>query len=108
MANQSLEIADALKSFGIKAVYGETLEIDGSTVLPVALIAYGFGAGNDGGDEPAGGGGGGGWTIPVGAYIGTGGVVRFQPNLIALLGVGIPFVWVAGKALSRIIRALKK
>jgi uncharacterized spore protein YtfJ len=108
MANPSLEIADAVKSFGIKAVYGETLEIDGSTVLPVALITYGFGAGSDSGDDAAAGGGGGGSTIPVGAYIGTGGVVRFQPNLIALLGVGIPFVWVAGKALARIIRALKK
>ena len=30
------------------------------------------------------------------------------PNLVSLLAVGIPFVWVAGRALSRVIRALTR
>jgi hypothetical protein len=38
----------------------------------------------------------------------SGGAARFEPNVISLLAVGIPFVWVAGKAVARIIRALKK
>ena len=36
------------------------------------------------------------------------GYTRFEPNVIALLAVSVPFVWVAGRALARIIRALKK
>ena len=28
--------------------------------------------------------------------------------LVSLVAVGIPFVWVAGRALSRVIRALKR
>ena len=69
--------------------------------------AIGFGAGEDtaGGGS---GGGGGGVAIPVGAYLRKGDDLRFEPNVISLLAVGIPFVWVAGRALSRVIRALNR
>ncbi len=50
----------------------------------------------------------GGAAIPVGAYIRKGDDLRFEPNLVSLLAVGIPFVWVAGRALSRVIRALTR
>jgi hypothetical protein len=47
-------------------------------------------------------------SIPIGAYVKTGNTVRFDPNIISLLMVGIPFVFVAGHALARVIRALKR
>jgi uncharacterized spore protein YtfJ len=110
MANLTLQIADAVKGAGVRSVYGEPIELDGVTLVPVALSQFGFGGGSDTGDadEAAGGGGGGGVSIPIGAYVRDRNGVRFEPNVISLLAVGIPFVWVAGKALSRVIRALKK
>ena len=105
MASIPIRIADTLKSFGVQSVFGEAREIEGTTVVPVAVIGYGFGGG---GDEENGAGGGGGYVWPIGAYVGDTLGVRFQANPVALLAVGIPFVWATGKALSRIIRALKK
>ena len=52
--------------------------------------------------------GGGGYTMPIGAYIGDTLGVRFQANPVALLAVGIPFAYVTGKALTSVIKALKK
>ena len=66
---------------------------------------YGFGGGGDA--EENGGGGGGAWAIPVGAYVGDSLGVRFQPNPIALIAVSVPLVWVSGKALARVLKALK-
>ncbi len=106
MPNLALELGKQTASLGVTSVYGEQQDIDGVRLVPVALTWSGFGAGED----PTGGsgGGGGGVAIPVGAYIRTGDGVRFEPNLVSLLAVGIPFVWVAGRALSRVIRALKR
>ena len=101
-----VQIANVLKSVGVQSVYGEAREIEGTTVVPVAVVGYGFGGGGD--EENGSGGGGGGYAWPVGAYVGDSLGVRFQPNPVALLVVGIPFVWVTGKALARIVRALKK
>lgn len=98
---------------GTHAAYGEQVELDGTKLIPVAYTAFGFGAGEGNGTDEEGqsgegyGGGGGGVSVPIGAYISRGGDTRFEPNLIALLAVGIPFVCVAGKALAKVIRALK-
>ncbi|MDQ1583388.1 MAG: hypothetical protein QOF36_1442 [Microbacteriaceae bacterium] len=112
MTNLTLALAQSVKSAGVKAVYGDPIELGGATLVPVALVQFGFGAGSDAGDaetdHPAGGGGGGGMSIPVGAYIRDQTGLRFRPNLITLLAVGIPFMWVAGHAWARVIRALKK
>ena len=106
MPNLALELGKQTASLGVTSVYGEQQDVDGVRLVPVALTWSGFGAGED----PTGGsgGGGGGVAIPVGAYIRTGDGVRFEPNLVSLLAVAIPFVWVAGRALSRVIRALKR
>ncbi len=105
-----------MNSLGVKRAYGETVTLDGAEIIPVALVYFGFGGGSDasgndeGGDGPASGGtgGGGGASIPIGAYVsGFDGPV-FKPNAIALLVVCIPAFWVGGKALARVIRALKK
>jgi uncharacterized spore protein YtfJ len=110
MTNISLKLAETISSNGIKSVYGEPVELDGTTIVPVAAVQYGFGAGSAGdADEDApGGAGGGGVSIPFGAYVSDETGVHFRPNLITLLVVAIPFVWVAGHAWSRVIKALKK
>ncbi len=110
MTNISLKLAETLTSNGIKSVYGEPVELGGVTLIPVALVQYGFGSGSMGDEDAhgAGGGGGGGYSIPLGAYVKDSDGLRFRPNLITLLAVGIPFVWVAGHAWTRVIRALKR
>jgi uncharacterized spore protein YtfJ len=110
MANLTLQLAETVKSAGVRSVYGEPVELDGVTIVPVALVTFGFGGGSDSGDDAsaASGGGGGGSSIPIGAYVRDRNGIRFEPNLISLLAVGIPFICVAGRALSRVIRALKK
>lgn len=111
MTNLALQLAESARSFGVKAVYGDSMDIEGTTVVPVALVSYGFGAGSASGsdaDGEGGGGGGGGYTLPIGAYIGDALGVRFQANPVALLAVAIPFVWVTGKALTAVVKALKK
>lgn len=106
MPNLALELGKQTANLGVSSVYGEQQDVDGITLIPVALTWSGFGAGED--DEGNSGGGGGGYAIPVGAYVRKGDDLRFEPNLVSLVAVGIPFVWVVGRALSRVIRALKK
>lgn len=111
MASITKQIADTVTSVGVHAAYGDPVDLDGTTIVPVAIVSYGFGAGEgvEGEDgEPAAGGGGGGFACPTGAYVTRDGYTRFEPNTIALLTVGIPFVWVAGRSIARLIRALKR
>lgn len=113
MASLTQQLADTVTQVGVHSSYGEPVEVDGTTIMPVACTSYGFGAGEGGGglEDAQGegsGGGGGGMSVPVGAYVTRDGYTRFEPNIIALLAVGVPFVWVAGRALARIIKALKK
>lgn len=105
MPNLALELGKQSATFGVKSAYGEPLDVDGVSVTPVALTWSGFGAGSAEGNE---GGGGGGVSIPLGVYVRREEGLRFEPNIVSLLAVGIPFVCVAGRALARVIRALKK
>lgn len=106
MPNIALDLGKQISAFGVKAAYGEPQDVDGVSITPVALTWAGFGGGAD--QDQNGGGGGGGVSIPLGVYVRREEGLRFEPNIVALLAVGIPFVWVAGRALSRVIRALKK
>lgn len=106
MPNLAIELGKQAASLGVKSVYGEQQDVDGIRFIPVALSWSGYGAGED--ESENGGGGGGGVAVPLGAYIRKGDDLRFEPNLVSLLAVAIPFVWVAGRALSRIVRALKR
>ncbi len=106
MPNLALELGKQAASLGVTSVYGEQQDLDGIRLVPVALSWSGFGAGED--DNGNGGGGGGGLAVPLGAYIRKGDDLRFEPNLVSLVAVGIPFLWVAGRALTRVIRALKR
>lgn len=106
MPNIALELAKQSASIGVKSAYGEQQDVDGVRIIPVAITWSGFGGGSD--TEGNGGGGGGGYSIPIGAYVRRGDDIRFDPNVVSLLAVAIPFVFIAGRALSRVIRALKK
>lgn len=105
MPNIALDLGKQAVSFGVKSAYGEPIDVDGVSVTPVALAWSGYGGGTADQGE---GGGGGGVSIPLGVYVRREEGLRFEPNIVSLLAVGIPFVWVAGRALSRVIRALKK
>jgi hypothetical protein len=106
MPNIALELGQQSASFGLHSVYGEQQDVDGIRLIPVAMTWSGFGGGSD--EAGNGGGGGGGWSIPLGAYIRKGDDLRFEPNMVSLLAVAIPFVFFAGRALSRVIRSIKK
>lgn len=122
MTNPALDLADRFRSIGVKSVYGDPVDLDGSTLVPVAVSFYGFGAGQgegngDGasGEKTTGtvggsgsGGGGGGYSWPVGAYVSDSTGVRFEPNVISLIVVAVPLISVTGKALSHVIKALKR
>lgn len=98
-------LADSVKSRGASIAFGEPIEREGSTILPVAFVSYGFGGGSVSED---GGGGGGGAAMPLGVYVTNRTGTRFQPNLIALCAVLAPVLWVGGHAMARIIKALKR
>jgi len=106
MPNIALELGKQAAHFGVTSAYGEQQDVDGVRIIPVAATCHGFGGGAD--VDGNGGGGGGGYAIPVGAYVRRGDDLRFEPNIIALLVVAVPFVFVLGRALSRVIRTLKK
>lgn len=106
MPNIALELGNQAASIGVKSAYGEPQDVDGVSITPVAFTYSGFGGGS--GADGTEGGGGGGVSVPVGVYVRREEGLRFEPNIVTLLVVAVPFVWVAGRALSRIIRALKK
>lgn len=81
-------IAEKVRSSAsVKSVYGDPVETEGKTVIPVARIAYGFGGG--GGHKPAHegeeqtqegeGGGGGASAMPLGVIEITHDKTRFVP-----------------------------
>lgn len=106
MANFVQDLGKQVASVGVTSAYGEQQDVDGVRFIPVAVSWHGFGGGTD--QDGTTGGGGGGGTVPLGAYIRKGDDLRFEPNPVAFLAVAIPFVFFAGRALSRVIRALKK
>ncbi len=66
--------ADMQNKAGVRTVFGDPIQLDGRTVIPVAAVQYGFGMGGgtgpkkEEGEAPAGGGGGGGIRIDPVAF----------------------------------------
>lgn len=114
MESLTARLAETLSNVGVRNSYGTPIEVDGTTIIPVALVSFGFGGGEADNNDPendgdsGSGGGGGGMSVPVGAYITRNGTTHFEPNTVALLAVSIPLACVGGFALTRIIKALKK
>ena len=94
----------------VKAVYGDPIEAQGKTLIPVAKVAYGFGGGycetgkdkKEGKDREGGGMGGGVRTKPVGVLEVTEDGTRFVPctsgkKIAAILAVG----FIAGFLIGR-------
>ncbi len=109
MANVVESLTESVKSMGVKAAYGDPVEVDGVPIVPVSVVWFGFGGGQEsGGSDGAMTGGGGGASIPIGAYVPGIDGPAFKPNLIALLWVSIPVIVAGGTALSKLVRALKR
>lgn len=113
MTNPLTKLSESVPSWGAKLAYGEKVTVDGHELLPVALVAFGFGGGEGSGGIPeddgssrrtgeGSGGGGGGYSLPIGAYVGGPNGAKFRVNPIALLAIAVPLVSVAAWALVRI------
>lgn len=95
----------------VRNVYGDPVELDGRTVIPVARISYGFGAGGrasggkGGGSEPRGSGAGAGAGVsarPLGVLEIAAGRTRFIPIVHpARLGVSLAIGFLVGLVLGR-------
>jgi uncharacterized spore protein YtfJ len=120
-------LAEAFKNVGVSRAYGPAVTVDGEELIPVALVSFGFGGGQNaggnagGGDavagnaavdrsqESAAGGGGGGFVLPLGVYCrGRNGHVVFRPNSIAVLVGLVPLVCAVGIAVRGALRALHR
>lgn len=117
------DVTESAKKFGIHLAYGEKVELEGSTLIPVAIAGFGGGAGSGEGEAPGGaaktlaegaqrgqgeGAGLGGGAFPIGAYVSDEFGTRFQPNIIALLLASAPVALIASWGLPRLIKAIKR
>lgn len=101
---------------GAQAVFGQPVERDGVTVIPVAKVRWGFGGGAGTGSKPgsgeegAGGGGGGGVNaVPVGFIEISNGQARFVPwedpaSRWPLLVAGAVAAWIVLRGLRGLFR----
>ncbi len=106
MPNIALELGKQSASFGVHSAYGEQQDVDGIRSSPSR--SPGRASAADPTKPATAGAGAAAGRFPLGAYIRKGDDLRFEPNIVSLLAVAIPFVLFAGRALSRVIRALKK
>lgn len=109
------KIGDSLASTAtVRSVFGEPIHAEGKTVIPVAKVAYGFGAGGGrasspttGSGEPSEGGGGGGGVhaYPAGALEITHAGTRFVPFTDYRLALG---AFAAGVLLAGLFLGLRR
>ena len=106
-----MEIEEALQSMvnhgTVRTVYGDPITAEGRTIVPVARVRYGFGAGSGkrNGERPEQGGGGGGGLIavPVGVVEISREGTRFIPigeekwKTALAVGLGICIGWQVAK-----------
>ncbi len=95
-----------------QTIYGQPIERDGVTIIPVARAFYGFGGGGGGGtaaNEKAGSGAGGGAGValtPVGYIELRKGRSRFQPlrsSVVPLLAVGGAIAWLLLQSVPKLL-----
>ena len=96
----------------VSAVYGEPIERDGVTIIPVARVSLGFGVGAGRGEHESqigqgGGGGGGAAAVPVGYIEIKDGTAAFKRVLDPLVDIALPLtVALLGSAAPRVLRRL--
>src|SRR5437016_12289823 len=101
-------IADVIQLHAnAKQVYGEPVERDGTTIIPVARVQWGFGGGGLGhGASERGGGGGGVRATPAGYIEVRDGESQFRPihdEMATMIIVGLA-AFVAGVVLARLVK----
>jgi len=95
-----------------KHIYGEPVERDGVTVIPVAKVGYGFGGGGGKKEKQEGMGGGGGVrVIPVGYIEIKNGETRFRPirdpfTLVPAILAATPLIFVAVWKITKWLRKI--
>ncbi|NKX53176.1 spore germination protein GerW family protein [Arthrobacter mobilis] len=112
----AVQLAEQFKAFGVAKAFGEPVRLGDETVVPVAVVQYGFGGGgghHDGAAAESGGvrqegGGGGGVIVPVGVLArNRDGRAVFRPNPVAVLACLVPVLWAGGHAVSRVVRTFR-
>ena len=108
-------VKDLMKSwedaYTVRRVFGDPIEKDGVTVIPVAMVTGGGGGGSgpefEGSDAEGSGGGFGGMARPAGVFVVTADHVEWQPAVdvtvlgVATLVLGGLIAIVLGRALGR-------
>lgn len=110
------DVKKLVEKIGITVNYGDPVVLGDEKLIPVSAVWFGFGGGSvpsQGAGDAEGpveghGFGGGGTSIPLGAYVSDEFGTRFRPNAIVLLVVALPVVSASGRAIARIVKALKK
>lgn len=91
-----------------RTIYGEPVERNGITVIPVARVRYGFGGGGGLSSDASGSGGGAGVVLtPIGYIELKQGVTRFQPirsSTASIIAVSGLVTWALLRSLPRLWR----
>jgi len=94
-----MDVEEMLQRVGkllhVQRAFGEPIERDGVTVIPVALVAGGGGGGGDGRDPEGSGAGAGGVVRPLGVYEIKNGESRFIPAVNATMIAAVAIIAVA-------------
>ncbi len=89
-------------SAGVKSVYGEPVMAEGRTIVPMAKVFYGFGAGAGKSPDESGGAGGGVRAFPAGVVEISAAGTRYIPtNYARPLAIAIAGSFVAGFVFGR-------
>lgn len=101
-------LQQANESMTVKRVFGEPIEVDGVTVIPVARVSGGGGGGGSEGDASAGGGSGFGYGLkaePVGAYVVRQGELDWEP---AQAGIDLNKAIISGSVVAVVFLLVMK
>ena len=107
MPGLTADFAAGVPSWGATVAYGPPTTLGGVEVISVAVVAFGFGAGEldkaASGGPSAEGGGGSGVSLPIGVYVVEAGVTKFIPNTLVVALALASGVAAVGAAVSSII-----